>query len=280
MATDYPKAIVSFMDRTLSSQLFSDITIQKRIGVSLKAMEMDHYLLQRTFYHALCSVDSPIFERVDFVLLADRYTGDASPDVCFLSKCIVAVAINRLKDHESDERWSGIVQRRLNWSQPCFAKYCGQPDSIRLRNLIQIIREFSYACPSYDHPPIRAICRGILSAARQLNVKNASHQLRLEFCELWNQLVGSTQDPGQDPVNRSNAIRLVSLTRSIYISLHKGTEPGFAFAASADDLDSALWIATLYPLQTISSHRLSPRPVIEQCVIVAHGDQEAYLSKR
>jgi hypothetical protein len=48
-----PSAINSFMDRSLTSELNSDVAGYKRIQASLKAMETDSYLLRRTFHRAL-----------------------------------------------------------------------------------------------------------------------------------------------------------------------------------------------------------------------------------
>ena len=54
LSTDrLPRAIISLMDRSLTSELVSDVVGYKRIQVSLKAMETDSYLLRRTFHHAL-----------------------------------------------------------------------------------------------------------------------------------------------------------------------------------------------------------------------------------
>jgi len=236
-----PRVIMSFMDRSLSSDLFSGVTAQKRIRISLRAMEADPYLLQQTFHRALCSGNTTIFKCTDFVRLADRYTDDVDPKICCLAKCIVAVAINRLENHGSDERWAEIVQRGLNWSQSQFAEYCGQRDSIKLRNLVEITRQLSSAHPGYDDPSTRAVIQDTLHVVRQLNIENASHQLRAEFCELWNQLLGSTQIQNllRDPVIQSNARLLLSLTRDIYNSFHEPTNTRrFAFAASTDGLDS------------------------------------------
>lgn len=232
-----PQAIVSFMDRSLSSDLISDSVGQRRIRVSLKAMAADSYLLRRTFYHALCSVDSAVFQCVDFVHLADRCTDDKDVDVCFFAKCIVAVAISRFEDYAlMDDRWSGIVQRGLNWSQSRFAEHRGQQDSVRLRNLVQIARELGSAHLDYDDPSAQTIFRNTLNAARRLRIQNASEKIRCEFCELWNRLVCLMRDLHRDPVVRSNAMRVLSLTRAIYIPLHEGTESRcFAYSADADD---------------------------------------------
>ncbi len=87
-------------------------------------IQTDPYLLQRTFYHALSSIESAILKSIDFVILADQYTNDEDPNVRSLARCIITVTINRLTDYHSDECWAGIVQRRLNWSEALFAKYC------------------------------------------------------------------------------------------------------------------------------------------------------------
>lgn len=268
-----PKAIVSFMDRSLSSELYSDVARQKRIRVFLKAMEVDSYLLQRTFYHALCSPDSVVFQCIDFVLLADRCTNADEPDVCVLAKCIVAVAISLLGSSSSyfENRWTGIVQRGLNWSESELAEHDQQWDSVKLRNLIQIARELHSAHPDYDDPSFRTVFHNTLSAVRQLKVESASDELRREFCVLWNQLVVSMQDVRRESALRSNAMRILSLTRALYIPLHDGTESRcFAFVKSTEDFEPVPQKITAYPLCT-HSHRLSPRGPPEESAMPSYG---------
>jgi len=277
-----PKAIVAFMDRSLSSELVTGVAEQKRIRVSLKAMLADPYLLERTFHHALCSLDSAIFKSVDFVLLADQCTNDDIPDVCFLAKCIVAVAIGLLDSDSSfsDDRWSGIIQRGLNWSEAELSERGQQRDSIKLRNLIQIARELHSAHPDYDDPSFRTIFHNTMSAVRQLKVENASPELRREFCVLWNQLVISMQDLRREPALRSNAMRILSLTRMLYIPLHEGTESRcFAFLTSADDLDPTPQKTSSYPICAHSTHRIAPRGPPEDSITVNYGTWGASSTK-
>ena len=108
-----PRAIVSFMDRPLSSDLVSGTTEQRQIRVVLKAIETDPHLLQRTFYQALGVADSAVFQCMEFVYLADGWTNDGDVDVCFLAKHVVAVAISRLGDHKIDDRWSSRMPAEL-----------------------------------------------------------------------------------------------------------------------------------------------------------------------
>jgi hypothetical protein len=266
-----PKAIVAFVDHSLTSDLVSDTTRRQRISVSLKAIQADSYLLQRTFYHALGFLESAVFTCVDFVLLADQYINDDDPNVRFLARCIIAVAINRIGDYHTDERWAGIVQRGLNWSESSFAEYREQRDSIQLRNLVQLARELNTAHPNCDDPSTRTIIVSTLSAVRQLKVESAALELQHEFCDLWNWLVASTHDQRQRPVVRSNATTILFLIRTIYVTLHQETTTRyFAFAASTDDLDPVLQKASSYPQCTVSSHSLSTLTNPGVNVSVAH----------
>ena len=249
-----PKAIVAFMDHSLSSGLVSDAARQQRIAISLKAIQVDSYLLQRTFYHALGFIESAVFTCIDFVLLADQHTNDEDPDVRFLARCIIAVAINRLGDYHTDERerWAGIVQRGLNWSESTFAEYREQSDSIQLRNLVQLARELNTTHVDCNDPSTRTVLGYTLSATRQLKTENAALGLQNEFCDLWNSLLTSMHDRRQPPVVRSNAMFIVSSIRPIYFSLHQGTD--FKYFPFTDDVD--LQKTSSYPLCTVSSHRL------------------------
>ena len=107
------------MDRSLSSDLPEE-TRRRRIKVSLEAMQIHPYLLQRSFYHAVraCSTESAIFKAVGFVLLADQYADDKDLDISWLARCIITVAINRFENYYAvNKRWARIVQRGLNWPE-------------------------------------------------------------------------------------------------------------------------------------------------------------------
>jgi len=151
------------VDRSLASVLVSGITEQRQIRVTLKAIETDGDLLQRTFYHALFTVDSAVFQCVEF--------NDGDADVCFPAKCVVTVAISRLGAHGIGDRWSSIVQLHLNWSRSHFSEYHGQRDGVKLRNLVQLARELNSAHPDYDDSMAKTIFHNTLSTARQLRVR-------------------------------------------------------------------------------------------------------------
>ena len=223
-----PKAILAFMDRSLSSDL-PEPTRQRRLKVSLEAMQVDPYLLQRSFHHALrlCSTESAIFKSVDFVLLADQYANDEDMDIRLPARCIIAIAINRLEDYHTDaERWASIVQRTLNWPEDLF--HHEQRDSIKLQTLVQLSRDLSTYTPPPDSDitlPPAEVFDNLLREACKLNVGNAAPKLQDEFCDLWNELVIAARLPEQDPVVLSNTIFILSSIRSTHLALHQGTSP-------------------------------------------------------
>ncbi len=91
-----PRAILSFMHRTLFSATLPDDIKRRRIRVSLEAIKLDPYLLERTFFHVLSLPAKPtIFQCIDFVLFANQFAGDtnASSDLQLLAKCTIALAI-------------------------------------------------------------------------------------------------------------------------------------------------------------------------------------------
>ena len=270
-----PKALLAFMDRSLSSYLPEE-TRQRRIKVSLEAIQAHPYLLQRSFHHALraCSTESAIFKSIDFVLLVDKHSNDDDVKTGSLARCIITIAINRLEDSDYHaDAWAGIIQRRLNWPEDLIHRE--HPDGIKLRNLIQLTRELDPLRPdtlrlddtlrSDDGTFSTEVQDDLLQEACKLNVRNAAQKLRDDFCDHWNdlvnhlnQVVNDAQLPGrrQDPTILSH-IKLIKLIlsriRAVHVSLHQGTEsqspPHLANTTNVDP-----------PLQNPSSYSLCTDP--------------------
>ena len=58
---------------------------------------------------------------------------------------MIAIAVNHLEDNRMDERWTSIVQRRLNWVEDPFPR---EPrDDIKLRDLVQLAQELNAPTP-------------------------------------------------------------------------------------------------------------------------------------
>lgn len=270
-----PKAILAFMDRSLSSDL-PELTRQRRIRVSLEAIQTHPYLLQRSFYHALqvCFTKSAIFKSVDFVLLADQHANDNDLNIRSLARCIIAIAINRLEDYHSDERWAGIVQRRLDWPEdPSPWEQC---DSVKLRNLVRLTRELNTLGPDSDTLSPE-IFRNSLHEVRKLNVRNAAPNVQNEFCDLWNHLVNAAQLTDQVPVVRSNVMLILSSVHPIHVALHQSIEPQPSTSLpDTNDLDPVLQNPASYSRCTVSHHPVtSANPSTNTPVVHDSGDAQA-----
>ena len=247
-----PKAILAFMDRSLSSDLPEE-TRRRRIKVSLEAMQTHPYLLQRSFYHALqaCSTESAFFKSVDFPLLADQHSNDDDVKTRSLARCIITIAINRLQDYHTDMRsvaWAGIIQRRLNWPEDLF--HWEHRDSIKLRNLIQLTRELDTLRLDYETFSPKLLCH-LLQEACKLNVRNAAPKLQDDFCDLWNELVIAMQLQDQDPTILTNIKLTLSRIRAVHVSLHQGTESQLPPPANATNVDPDLQNLSSYSPCTV-----------------------------
>jgi hypothetical protein len=260
-STQLPGAIVSFMDKSWSSGLLTGRQKKRRIEVCLKAITADHLLLRYTFRQTLRSMRSRIFDCVDFVLGVERYNDDSDAWTKHYARCIIAVAINRIQEY--DNSWSDIIQRQLGLSPHGFAEYCSQGHTVKFLNFIRITQDLmSLHLNRKGQFEPGKICHSVLSEVRKFNVIGAVPELRHQFCDLWNDLVDKAQGPqGSFTARTTNAIRILSLIRTVYLPLHQATSSApVAYSASTDDDDPVLLRETSY---TRCVHHLSsPHPIV------------------
>jgi hypothetical protein len=260
-----PRAILSFMRHTLSSSatLTNDIK-QKRIKLSLEVIELDPYLRERTFFHALSLFPTKptptIFQCVDFILFADRFAGNANEnqDARLLAMCIVAIAISHLTARELDERWPPIVERLLNF-RLSDATLGRQLASMKLLNLVRLAEELK--SPSVEFK--NEILRKALRTVGDFQVEGVSPESRNKFCNLWNQLRDSAASTGYPGTNEDFILLEI---RAIYNALHGG----------ADDplTNPDLAVANYYP-RCIDPTHLTSNPTASVSPNVAQASGEA-----
>jgi hypothetical protein len=212
-----PRAILAFLHRTLSSHAIPNETKHNRVWLFLEVMEQDPYLLERTFFHILSLPARPIiFQCIDFVRVADRFAFNANwnRNTQLIMRCIIAIAISRLGDHELvDERRLSIIERWLS-SRISDTTSHRQVASMKLLNLICLAKELNSAAPEYTEkilsPTLRAVC--------DFPVEDVEPEYQNEFCVLWNKLLDSA-----DGAPASNASLILPRIRSIYNITHGGT---------------------------------------------------------
>ena len=271
-----PKAILAFMDRSISSDLPEE-TRQRRIKLSLEAMQTHPYLLRRSFHHALraCSTEPAIFKSVDFALLADQHTDDKDGNTRLLARWIIAIAINRLEDYQ-DKRWVGIIQRRLNWPEDLFHRE--QRDNIKLRNLVQLARDL-ISQPPPPRPDSDALSREVfmllLSEVCNLNVGNAAPKLQDDLFDLCQELA-QLPVPDQDPALPARRSEILSSLNAVRGSLNQVTESHSPpFPANTTNLAPQAQNTSSYSLYTVPHHPVtSADPGTSISVAQDSGDAE------
>ena len=254
-----PASIISFLDHSLSSDVLSESSKQERIENCLKAINSDSLLLECTFRQALLSTShSTVFKCIDFVhlTLAQSHDNDTKPRVRQYAQCVVAVAINRISDY--DDKWTAIIQRHLGLPESRMNAYRSQSESVRLCNLIYLIRQFKLNPARLrergDFGP-EGVWHNSLTEARRLKVASAAPELQQEFCTLWNELVDVAQCRVHvNEAARLNIIHILSVIRDVFIPLHGGVEfPPVAYRTPTND--NLLASARFYPVCAAASHR-------------------------
>jgi hypothetical protein len=252
-----PCAILSYMHRTLSSATLPNEIKQKRIRLCLEVMELDPYLLECTFTHALSLPAKPsIFQCIDFILVADRFAGQANGNrnVQLLVKCILAVSISYFTTPELDERWLRIVQR---WSSlPISTSDTTSGErlaSMKLDTLISLVVMLNSAGP----PFVDKILNNTLHASGNFAVESVSSESQTRFCTLWNKVRDWAA-----VVPESSTSLILPILRTIYNTLHGGLND--------PPITRDLPIAA-YPRCTNLTHPLNPRSTPGSRTDVAHA---------
>jgi len=241
---EMPRAILSFMHRTLFSPSLPSEIKQKRIRLFLEVMDQDPYLLERTFFHILSLPAKPIiFQCIDLVAVADRFAVIANRDrnTRLLTRCIIAVGISRLTAQDLDERQLRIIERWLSF-RITDTTSSGQLASMKLLNLVWIMKEINSAGAEYTDK----VLGQTLCVVRNLPVNDVEPEYQNKFCMLWNQILDSA-----GAVSGSNAGLILPRICAIYNTLHGGINdfPVNATHTLAD-----------YPRCIIHTHRnLNPR---------------------
>ena len=241
----FAPAIVSFMDRSLSSKLLTKPKLRRRTMISLRAMNSDILLLQSTFRQALQNLNNAIFESVDFVGLALEYLrkDDSSSDpwVKDFAQCILAVAINRV--HLDDGAWIDIADRYL---KPHYSpRFLREGHDIRLCNLIYLIRQLKVSrLQTSDQFKVGGLWGNVLAEALKFDVMETEGDLQQDLLdELLSMTSGVVQPSG---MAQANARLVLSSIYTAFLS-HAGTGTSANTSSSADQVPVSRWLASYTP---------------------------------
>jgi hypothetical protein len=255
-------ALIGLMNRTLSSNLVTELVKQRRMIIFTKVVESTS-LLGPWWY--LCRVLFEDWYRflgcIEFGLVVQNRKKIADKVAYFHAQCVAALTVSTVRDR--DERWFQLASGLLNVSKTRLHKYIAHSDNILLANVIFIIRQTvqSYS-GSKEHlrkDILRASSR-TLETVCKLDIRGTLPDLQHEFCGLWNQLVYTAQSD-QRPHHVLVATMTLKNIHKLYIALHgsSGTPPT-PFYTTGDDRDPVLDDSKSYPACTIDGHRPSQIP--------------------
>ena len=252
-----------FIERTFSTGLVSEAIQERRKHVYMRALDLMAPLLPVTFYQALHFWESEpnpmknVFGSLDFWLLAEAHSNDDDPDVTISAQCMAAAITTHTQ--ERNQRWFQTVMRHLDISEDTLHVYLDNGDSLFLANLIQIVQRLVPSRDGVEYTvSLDGLIRHTLRIARNLDATGTLPELQYRFCALWNQITFMAHDQQVSEVERRYARTILRMIRSVYISLHDGTDSQpTAFSASTRSLDPVLWAESSYPLCAVSNHRHS-----------------------
>ncbi|KAH9169871.1 hypothetical protein EDB89DRAFT_1378399 [Lactarius sanguifluus] len=163
-----------------------------------------------------------------------------------------------LRTMHSGYRYQSRTQLRRQWDHLGIGAKQHPVNSIRLRNLTYLTRHLKESrLKESDQFERGRAWHNALTEARNLQVADIAPELRNEFCALWNELVGVAQDQVQAScMKRSNATRILSLLRTVYIPLHTHTNSALHhLTASTDDHSLILQMGNMYRQCSEPSHQ-------------------------
>ena len=247
------EALVELMHRTLTSSLVSEPTRRCRTVICTKAAHTAYLPIHPTTCEQV--INGWLDELLNFVEFGHFLMRDHYDDPCmdYYSTCMISMVIARVKEH--DDQWGKLVIGHLGISAPVLRSYLTHGDSTLLANYIHILRNIVHV--HFDHFQSGDVTSRwkVLESAYQFNIQDTLPSLQHEFCDLWNEIMG-TAGTAPDHRTRSTLITLLKNVRRAYIALHENTDSApIAFSNLTADDDHVLFSLSSYCPCNIPGHR-------------------------
>ena len=152
--------------------------------------------------------------------------------------------------------------RQLDISEDTLHIYLAHGDSVLLANFIYIVVHLAPPHRDVDYTlNLDGVIRYTLHIGRNFDMAGTLPELQDRFCALWNRIAFMVHDDDQkiSEVERRHARTILRVTRTVYISLHDGTDSQpTAFSSSTQSLDPVQWDESSFPIcATLAHHQLS-----------------------
>ena len=277
-------ALRGLLERTFSSDLLPTPIKNWRALICAKAVDPEHtpidpehtpidpeHLMFLGFHYTL-PVREPkptAFHILDMILSQYQHSGPVATGVAkvlrgwgnnmhedtivYAQLTICSVFATR---QPRDDSWYIFASNELGFSETSLRDFAAQGDSLSFVILIHLIRlQFAYfPKTSWSQKHNFSF---FLADASKLDATDTSSELQHQFCVLWNQIVREAQDG----YNHNLAYYILRQIRSVYLSLHQGTDSSpTQFSASTGLGCVILRDPFLYPVCKVPDHLFGSTP--------------------
>ncbi len=239
------KALIGFLERTLSSDSLTETVKIRRAAIFRKSFGPVYFSESGAFYIldsflSRCQYSGPV--AAEIVRSMAGWADNRDECNNWFVRAAVCSVIAGVQDR--DDSWFILASKELGVTESVLRDYAAHGDSLSLAIFIHITRqEFSHfhkqSWPYYHFSEV------LLEAGSKINTQDTSLELRHEFCSLWNQIVLKAQNKNDWMI----AFYILGPIRNVYITLHRDTDSAPKhFSASTGDRDDILRDPSSYPL--------------------------------
>jgi hypothetical protein len=221
--------LIEWMKRTLSSNLVSESVKQNRITICTKVIGTTHLIGDWAFLRRVLLEDWHRFLRcVEFGIFAQKLKNNPDRVTALSAQCSAAAIISNVR--ERDDNWYQLVSGQLEMPLPLLYRYLSHGDSIRLANLMFIVRPIVQAYSGSSEEQKSDLLRVTSKALKfvcKFDVNDTVLELQHEFCGLWNLLADKAENDGRSRV-KCITKTVLEHTRKLYDALHQGASECFS----------------------------------------------------
>jgi hypothetical protein len=203
-------AVLRSMDRSLSSDLFSESVRQQRSNTCMKVLEIGRVPPAMTVGESLRFIGTGVFKWTELGLFATSVDSVEA-------QCVTALVT--MQTRGSDHRWIQAMEHQLGVSEAILQGYVQDGDSLLLANLIKFVRrlEGRQLLPDQMKP-----VDDTLTSLSKFNAESTSPKLQVDFCQLWKTTLFTAQQ-NLGTYNGRQALSTLRRIVGVYVALHPGT---------------------------------------------------------
>ena len=255
-------ALTGLFDRTFSSTLRPSVQNRRAI-VCAKAVDPAHIPDAFSVLDMMlskCQYSGPL--ATEIVQMVTGWGNCVDQDTNLDAQATISMIVARVQPR--DDSWFTLASKTLGISEATLRNYDAHGESLSLAILIHVVRQqFSHFWKMY-RSDVRLL--KVLEVASTFKAQDTLPELRHDFCDLWNQIVGEVQKKD----DQTMALYILGRIRNVFLSLHQqtGSAPPTRLSLSTDDQDNILSDPFLYPL---CSHPNSTPHTHDDDAFILHG---------